>query len=61
MPFLFKLEYFLLHMKEYTQLLRHSQFSTVTETAEGAQEHHFPIGPVSVSALLPPGKKNPNF
>lgn len=45
-------------MKEYAQLLRHSQFSTVKETAEGAQERRFFIDPVSVSALLHPEKKS---
>lgn len=40
-------------MKDYTQLLKHSQFSIVTETAEGAQEYHFHVGPINISTLLP--------
>jgi len=47
-------------MKEYTQLLKHSQFSAVAETAEGAQEHRFHIGPISIllfPRVLPPNKK----
>lgn len=53
LPFLFRHEYLLLYMKDYTQLLKHSQFSIVTETAEGAQERHFHIGPINISTLHP--------
>lgn len=41
------------YTKEYTQLLKHSQIATLTETVEGAQEHSFNVGPINIS-MLPP-------